>query len=173
MSRPQFTSSTSETDYIAVPLRRLDRSIGDWTVIDLADAWALESYKWFKNPEGYAVRVQTKNNIRTTVFLAREILRLPRKKDGREADHRNRNKLDNRRRNLRILTKAQNLQNKNNYRGTRSQFRGVSWDEESKKWRARLQVGGVSVYLGRFSSEEDAAKATREARQRLMPYAID
>lgn len=173
MSRPQFTPSISETDYIAVPLRALDRSIKAWTLIDLDDVWALGKYRWFENPSGYVARSKTSNHVVTAVFLAREILGLPRKSDGRQADHRNRNRLDNRRSNLRILTSNQNKQNKSSYKGHSSQYRGVSFAADRRKWRAVVTVDGKNTRLGQFDNEEDAAQAAREARQRLMPYAID
>jgi hypothetical protein len=45
-----------------------------------------------------------------------------------------------------------------------SQFRGVSRDETSKKWQARVAgVPGVEPYEGSFDSEEDAAMAVDKA----------
>ena len=44
-----------------------------------------------------------------------------------------------------------------------SQHRGVSWDQRSSKWVARIKVGGKLRHLGLFAAEEEAAKAYREA----------
>jgi hypothetical protein len=42
-----------------------------------------------------------------------------------------------------------------------SRHRGVSWHKRFGKWTARAQVGKTRVYLGRFSTEEEAAEARR------------
>jgi hypothetical protein len=44
-----------------------------------------------------------------------------------------------------------------------SRQKGVSWEKQSKKWRAKLNHGGKEEYLGRFVTEE-GAKARYDAR---------
>jgi hypothetical protein len=79
---------------------------------------------------------------------------------GLMVDHRNTNSLDNRRSNLRLATRAQNVQNsqKRNIKTT-SRFIGVCLDKESGRWIAAITKEGKKVHLGRFDSEPDAAKA--------------
>jgi hypothetical protein len=43
-----------------------------------------------------------------------------------------------------------------------SQHRGVTWDKQSRKWAARTYRDGKTYRLGRFETEEDAAKAVSE-----------
>jgi osmotically-inducible protein OsmY len=40
-----------------------------------------------------------------------------------------------------------------------SQYRGVSWDKSSNKWKANIQYNGKVTYLGCFEDEDDAARA--------------
>jgi hypothetical protein len=40
-----------------------------------------------------------------------------------------------------------------------SSYRGIYWDKQNKKWRARIKIAGCSRFLGHFKNEEDAAHA--------------
>lgn len=78
-----------------------------FTIVDAADArWLLE-HRWGLGSDGYATRRRPGVAIR----MHREILGLA-AGDGRHTDHINRDKLDNRRANLRVVTAAQNMQNR-------------------------------------------------------------
>lgn len=93
--------------------------------------------------------------------------------DGLQVDHRNRNRLDNRRTNLRIVTHAQNMHNKSLYCNSTSGFRGVTWSQTRKQWRARVGVDGKRIHLGYFKHKHDAAEAAQKGRLRLLSHAID
>lgn len=86
-------------------------------------------------------------------------------------DHKNRNKLDNRRSNLRICTSSQNHQN-SRARAKRakihSRFKGVCWDKENNKWRVGLRLNYKAVDVGRFTDEIEAAKAYDEAARKAF-----
>ena len=148
-----------------VPLYRGDGSVRDYALIDADDAILVSQHRWYKN-NGYAVTMVE----RRTVRLHRLLLGLF-KADELECDHINRDKLDNRRQNLRRISKDGNKQNVPSQKGS-SIYRGVSRHTDGK-WQAQIQVGGKLHYLGLFVSEIDAADAARLARQRLMPYAVD
>lgn len=75
-----------------------------------------------------------------------------------QGDHKNGNGLDNRRENLRAATNQQNSQNVSAHRDGTSRFRGVSWDAARGKWTAGIGIDGKRVGLGRFETEEDAAR---------------
>jgi len=80
----------------------------------------------------------------------------------RHIDHENRNKLDNRKVNLRWATFTQNFANKEKTTG-KSHYKGVCWDERRQKWRATIKVHGEQIWLGYFLVEEDAAHAYNNA----------
>lgn len=138
-------------------------------VVDAEDAHLAEQ-RWRMHPKGYAQGDDS-------TLLHREVLGLS-KGDGIEVDHENRNKLDCRRCNLRILTHAENRQN-NDPGGNRSwcgeattsRHRGVSWDKRRRRWKATVTVGGRTHHLGRFASEEEAAAVARAFRAEHMPFA--
>lgn len=87
-------------------------------------------------------------------------------------DHINRNKLDNRRDNLRPATSAENAQNQDS-RGGRSKYRGVVWDKPREMWRAQVMLDGRYKTLGRFRDEDEAGAAASRFRAEHMPFSED
>lgn len=87
--------------------------------------------------------------------------------DGAIVDHINRDKLDNRRENLRVGDASLNAQNRVRPPGRASRFRGVS--RQRDKWRATATIRGKQHFLGQFDREEDAAAAAAEFRSKHMP----
>jgi hypothetical protein len=132
-------------------------------VIDAADADRIGKRRWYLRG-GYATGAET--------TMHRLILGLI-PGDGIEGDHINRDRLDNRRSNLRIVPKGVQVQNSPSRRGASSQYRGVSWHKDSGKWQAEVNAIGARTYLGLFDTEEEAAIVAREARLRMLPYAVD
>lgn len=55
-------------------------------------------------------------------------------------DHINNNKLDNQKKNLRIVSYSQNSQNRTKQNNCSSKFIGVSFDKQSKKWRCSIRI---------------------------------
>lgn len=78
-------------------------------------------------------------------------------------DHRDRNGLNNRRENLRISTNQQNAANAQKRGSASSKFKGVTWEESHKSWKARIRVNNILIHLGRFKNEQDAALAYNKA----------
>jgi hypothetical protein len=78
-------------------------------------------------------------------------------------DHINNNGLDNRRDNLRVVTKQQNNQNTRPNPKSRSPYKGVSFHSRDNRWLARIYFNNRRYELGRFpptpEGELDAAKA--------------
>lgn len=77
---------------------------------------------------------------------------------GEIVDHINRNPLDNRRSNLRVVTQLENCQNARKRKdGVTSSFRGVS--KQGDRWKAQIQVKGRKKALGIHKTELAAADA--------------
>ena len=140
-----------------IPLTR-----GKFAIVDPEDYPRLAKHKWFfaKSPTGsYAARWQRQKakNTRKRIWMHREIIHIPKHL---VCDHINRNGLDNRKANLRRASVSQNLCNRTKTRTkTRSKYKGLEWDKNQRKWKARIQLNGQKIYLGSFSNEIDAAKA--------------
>jgi len=160
------------TPYFRIPLLAGDGTVRAHALVDGGDLDWILAYRWsFSN--GYAVRTLRLGKDRSTkVRMHREIMGLARH-DPREVDHINRNPLDNRRSNLRVVTSALNAQNKPSSRGSTSRFRGVCWDAAKGKWLAQAKLNGRNYHLGRFDSELDAARAASAWRKRHMPAAVE
>jgi hypothetical protein len=141
--------------------RRIYLGEDRFTIVDPQDFYRLNFFHWTidgKKESIYAVRnVISANGKRKIVRMHREIMHAP---PGLFVDHRNNNGLDNRRANLRPATHSQNMQNKAKTRlKTSSRFIGVYLDKRSNNWKAQINYQKKAVYLGRFDSEIDAARA--------------
>jgi hypothetical protein len=125
-------------------------------LVDDADFDWLNQWKWcaLKTGSGfYAYRIETKDGVQKGVLMHRQITSA-RRDD--KVDHRNRETLDNQRVNLRPCTPAQNSLNRcANKTSKTSLFKGVYWQKDIKRWRAKFQAR----YLGTFIHEDDAARA--------------
>ena len=140
--------------------RRIDLGQGEWTLLDEVDYYRFGNLKWSlggykKNL--YAVSgIKNKDGNFELVRLHRLIMNPP---ENLVVDHRNGDGLDNRRENLRLATKSQNLFNSRKRKNTSSQFIGVSFDKRSGLWVAYIGLCRKKIFLGYFKNEIDAAKA--------------
>lgn len=161
-----------EDGRVRLPLCGRDGSVRAWAIVDEADATWASAFHWSLS-KGYAVRGEVGPDGRQrAVLLHRELLGLG-PGDPLQGDHINRDPLDNRHANLRVVPRRGNLQNRGSLPGSSSRFRGVHFERWSGRWRAEIKVGGRKMRLGRFASEEEAAGVARAARAREMAYAVD
>lgn len=84
---------------------------------------------------------------------------IPRDGDNLQVDHIDNNKKNNRFDNLQLLTKRQNISKAFRHLGRSSEYTGVIWDKQRKKWRAEISNNKKRYYLGRFINELDAKRA--------------
>lgn len=156
-----------------VPLHKGSGEIHGYALIDVSDAAYVGQWRWYRTRSGYVMRRKWVGNGECrSVLLHRELLGLA-VGDPSEVDHINRNPLDCRRANLRIVTHAQNHQNRGSLPGSSSEHRGVSWNATRRAWVAYIHLDGKLQVLGVFECETDAASAARAARARFMPYATN
>ena len=150
-----------------------------WVLIDDEDFPRLPSYlrldrKGRPNAMVYQGKINGRSRFKETA-IARLILGVY-GDDSIEVDHINRDPLDNRRANLRLVLPGghgRNAQNRRSHKGSMSQYRGVSWDRTKGKWIARVYVHGRNVNLGRFDDEDEAGRVAKEYRLRHMAFATD
>jgi hypothetical protein len=143
-------------------MKTISISKGLKTIVDDFDYEYLNQFKWFAS-----YRDSTKSHVAVrhvnkgfgkydSVYMHRDILR---PEPHLCVDHINHDTLDNRRANIRVVTHQENhrnhLLNANNTSGAC----GVSWHSAANKWRAHIRIDGRQIYLGCFSSKEDAIEA--------------
>lgn len=132
----------------------------------------MDAGPWRLHHRGYAVRSVRIDGHSRTVHLARFLLGLE-YGDPRQADHRSRATLDNRRANLRIVTQAVNRQNLAPRSGASSRYRGVSLRPDTGRWQARAKLNGKQRHLGFYATEDEAAEVAKAFRLANMPGAVD
>lgn len=128
-------------------------------LVDATDFPALAQFAWTANGDGYAVRRRSVEEQQDggpkSVLLHRQIMRAP---EGVEVDHRDRNRHDSRRKNLRFATRSQNAANGRD-RPSRTGFRGVRPAHRGKTWDAQISVNGKKITRQGFATPEAAARA--------------
>ena len=117
-------------------------------IIDTEDVERVKNIKWRLNHNGYVI-----NNSNTSIFLHRRILNV-----NEMVDHKNGNRLDNRKENLRITTQSTNQMN--------VKYSGVY--PHNDKWIAKIKLNQKQVHLGVFTYEEEAKYARWYAEQILF-----
>lgn len=134
-----------------------------FTLVDDCDFEFLRKFRWYVTDGGYAA-AYTKNIAigGVTAFMHRVIAKTPK---GFLTDHKNMKRLDNRRKNLRVCTKRQNLWNRGKTRISTTGFKGVT--KHRKSFHARITVGGVTHCVGAFKTPIEAHKAYCRAAKRL------
>lgn len=169
---PEPPVLSEDGTFARIPLRSRSGELRAYAVVDADDATLVCRYRWSFD-HGYAKRREIGPDGRSYVIYLHRLLLGLTTGDGLEVDHIDRNRLNCRRSNMRVVTHAGNLQNHPGFAGGTSRFRGVCWSTKRLKWIAQVRVNGHSKYIGQFDSETEAAEAARAARMELMPYAVD
>ena len=140
-----------------IGIKTIPLTQGKVALVDDEDYHELSKYRWCAHKYGnlwYAVRMSPRDPVthkRTGIRMHRIIVDTP---DGMDTDHINGNGLDNRRCNLRVVTRRENIQNLHLKKS--SKFPGVSWYKQTKKWAANIGLNGKNHHLGYYDDEETA-----------------
>ena len=133
-------------------------------LFDDTDEDAICPYNWaVRLGWGDTPYAQTSVNGKS-VLMHRLLLDAPK---GMLVDHRNHNTLDNRRENIRLCTRSQNMWNRKRTTG-KSKHKGVYWCVNRHKWRVQIYFNNQHSYLGLYVSEEDAARAYNNKAKELF-----
>jgi hypothetical protein len=142
----------------------------------LAHNWTAKKAGSLDLPHYYAYREWRVNNVRGEYYLHNQVLErmlgIDEVPKGFLADHINRDKLDNRRENLRMATRSDNEANKRKRRTQGSKAPSSHWkgvtkinDGRRKCWRSMITVEKKQINLGTFYEEKEAAKAYNVAAE--------
>lgn len=130
---------------------------GKLALVDDDDYEWLSRYKWCFLKAGYAIRGAQHDDGRfKMVYMHRELRKAP---DGLQVDHISRDKLDNRKANLRIATQTEQRGNMPLSKRNKSGYRGVYFRKDTKKWAAMISICDRGVNLGSYDTPELAAAA--------------
>ena len=122
----------------------------------------IKNYRWRLSDKGYARCVITINGKRKTVFAHRMIINA---KKGKIVDHINRNRLDNRRDNLRTVDIKASSINRKLKDGNKTGYAGVY--KRNDYWTAMITMEGKWKTIGHFNTFEDVVDARRKAEIEL------
>ena len=157
-----------EDDIAKIIIReKLSQEIINEVIIDSDDVEKCKIHKWYINPKGY---VKSRVSKEKEIFIHRLINDTP---DGFETDHINRNKLDNRKENLRTVTTQENAWNKGTSSATKSGKRGVRKRKEYEGWTAMISKANVQYGLGTYPTFEEAVIAREKAEIELYGRILD
>lgn len=134
MPRIQVTSSTRNDLYV---------------IIDDEDVELVSQYNWYLHTYGYvSATINCKKVLMHRLLMGNPSL---------DVDHINGDRLDNRRENLRLATRSQNLANRKLNKNNTTGYRGVSF------YRGRWRATVGKELVGYFKTKEAAVKARTEA----------
>lgn len=141
-------------------MKKIPLTRGKVAIVDDCDYDYLMQWKWYYHKarsKGYARRSYC------TVYMHRLILERMGFKNFARSDHINRDKLDNRRCNLRPATDRQSNCNRGKPNNNTSGYTGVCWDKAREKWYVQIQVNGKNMYIGRYDDLKEAVRVRNKA----------
>lgn len=145
-------------------------------LVDEKDSHLLQNFSWTLvsgkiDGKPYVVFSRTKacGDLRHKKFH-RVILEAP---PNLVVDHINRNTLDNRRKNLRLIHKSKNVLNASKRKTAIGKYKGVHFATKLAKFIAQIQFENKKIHIGVFASEEMAARAyDAKAKELFGEYAV-
>lgn len=141
-------------------MKKITLTHGYSALVDDEDFLLLSRFKWYYDGR-YARRRDYK--LGKQIRMHRQIMG----NSSKEIDHINGNGLDNRRENLRFCTKSQNNMNRKLQSNNRSGYKGVSWWEHRRIWKATIKAKGKAKHLLYTPDPKEAVLAYNKAATSL------
>lgn len=143
-----------------VDMKTIPLTKGKLAIVDDDDYdWILSMGKW--NASGrYAMKHSSRKTGKKPIWMHREIINAPK---GKQVDHINGNRFDNRKSNLRLATQTENNWNTCTRKDNTTGYKGVCYRPKFKDYVAYINVNGKRIHLKTYRNVEDAIKARKEA----------
>lgn len=139
---------------------------GQFTKVDDDDFEYLNQWKWYARwanctKSFYAVRMIGKTPNRKTIFMHRVVAKTP---ENMFCDHVHHDTLDNRRSELRNVTRSENGMNKKVHKNSKTGIAGVH-KRYNGTYAAMLRIKGVFILNKTFKNIDDAIEARQSAEE--------
>ena len=133
---------------------------GTGFTIDTTDKDYILGFYWIEQNGYITTQIKTEEckKGRRKIKKLHQIL-IPDVPTGFEVDHIDRNKRNNTRKNLRIVTHQENMQNTGILKTNKTGFKNISFDKSSGKYLVVFGFKNKKYYVGRFDKIEDAKTA--------------
>ena len=131
-------------------------------ICDATDFDLVSKHTWHLTSHGYALTSITgADGKQRLLYLQRLLMNPP---ADMQVDHINGIKHDNRRSNLRIVTRQENSHNMRS-------AKGYSWSKSRSKYKANITLNNKIIYLGYYKTETEARQAYLAAKRIYHPSA--
>ena len=158
-ARKKYNEYCISDGIVTVRLSNSDKEM----LCDVDDWERLKEYCWHGGGNGYAVtNVPEGSSIYRSFHM--NVIECP---DDMVRDHINRNRLDNRKCNLRIVSRDVNARNTNIQKNNTSGYKGVTKGRDGK-YVAQISVGDRTFYLGRYRTAEEAYAARLDGERKYF-----
>jgi hypothetical protein len=139
---------------------------GEEFYFDLEDYDKIKNYCWnfHKSRGGKIYYVEARGNEGKIIKMQRVIMGVTSKED--LVDHISRINSDNRKQNLRITTTAKNSLNRGGWYKNKIGVSGISWRNDTNKWRVRIGLDYIEINIGQYDNLEDAIEARKNAEKK-------
>lgn len=134
---------------------------------DKEDYDIVSQYCWDIDSSSRYVKTIDKINNEGKLYLHRLVMKC-KKNDGIIIDHKDRNRVDCRKNNLRIVTEIQNAINKGIRTNNTSGKTGVSWNKRKEKWECYITVNKNRIGLGYYDEFEEAVRIRKCAEEKYF-----
>lgn len=125
---------------------------------DLDDYDLIKQYYWHESQDGYLMACgRTELGDKKHIKLHKIVVNY------KIVDHYNRNKLDNRKENLKDSNLCENNRNRPIFRNNISGVMGLNYYINRKTWKASIRLDDKSIFLGYYKNKPDAIKARLDA----------
>jgi len=135
--------------------------------IDTEDIEKVKNISWCKLARKVCGKLDSKNISLHHIILNFDY------HDNFVVDHINRNFLDNRKINLRIVKQQVNTRNTKISKNNKSGTNGVCFDKKNNKWIAYIVINNKQIYLGRYLNIEDAILERKKAEIKYFGKIIE